>query len=232
MCTRICTRVCISVLNAARLHSHLRPYPHPHPHPLAATSGGRWRRATCQRPTRAPRCAAASASCCCRASRRARRTRFGERRRQLLGVRGARTGFWSESGLWVCCTAGRAGCCRRRAPAAVKRKEAPSNRCTRTPAPAGAVSEGAAAAAVSRLLDRLQAGGFICAWQVVWADQPGGWPPDWFKQVRALIRTGCFDVAVAVAGLIVCLRAQVLRLWSTDMQMRARGPLACPLVPR
>jgi hypothetical protein len=46
----------------------------------------------------------------------------------------------------------------------------------------GAVSEAAAARAVQRLFDRLQSGGYVCGWQVVWGDQPGGWPPDWFKQ--------------------------------------------------
>lgn len=38
---------------------------------------------------------------------------------------------------------------------------------------AGAVSEQAAAAAITRLLDQLQSSGYICGWQVVWGEQPG-----------------------------------------------------------
>jgi hypothetical protein len=55
------------------------------------------------------------------------------------------------------------------------------------PPPAGAASEAAAASALSRLLSRLEASGYACGWQLVWADTPGGWPPDWHDRAPGFI---------------------------------------------
>lgn len=47
--------------------------------------------------------------------------------------------------------------------------------------PGGVASNAAAAEAVQRLMSRLQQSGYTCGWQLVWGEQPGGWPPDWYR---------------------------------------------------
>ena len=51
----------------------------------------------------------------------------------------------------------------------------------------GVASEADVLNAVAAFLERLKAVGYVCAWQLVWGEQPGGWPADWYASQPGVV---------------------------------------------